>query len=178
LLAQLEAYRKDLEERVLSRVRTLKTFHEEVLHLNALLMEAQSEMDEAHCAVPFLRHLESQFTPDGYAVFLPDAEGWVNLLHRGDRPWPAMGSLPRPEALVETLEWGWEGGYPEGYLIPLRKEKLALGALFLGFEKRSSFDPEDSSFVLLKTQMQAAFHGLLCARAYADLEVRKALGHS
>jgi hypothetical protein len=177
LLAQLDAYRKDLEERVLSRVKTQKAFHEEVLALHAVLMEAQCEREEAGLVAPFLRHLEHRFSPDGCAVLLPRAERWSLLLQRGNRVWPALGSLPEPGALVDTLEWGWEGGYPDGYLVPLRRNELVLGALFLGFEKRSSFDPEDPCFLLLKTQMQAAFHGLRCARAFAEAEARK-LGQS
>jgi FixJ family two-component response regulator len=177
LLTQLEAYRKDLEDRVVTRVRTLKAFHEEVLALNALLMSAQSEVDEKSLVAPFARHLEERFAPDGYVVLLPNGMGWDILLRNGERPWAAFGSLPRPEDLREILEWGWAGGYPDGYLIPLRKGDLTLGALFLGFEKRSAFDPYDPSFVLLKAQMQAAFHGLRCARAYAASEVRKAMGH-
>jgi FixJ family two-component response regulator len=178
LLAQLEAYRRDLEERVLSRVKTLQTFHEEVLALNSLLLEAQCEGEEAKLVVPFLRYLEQRFAPDGYAVLLPKAGSWDLLLGAGGRAWAGLASLPGPEALVETCEWSWKEGYPDGYLVPLRKGDLALGALFLGFEKRSSFDPEDPCFILLKTQMQAAFHGLRCARVHAETEVRKALGHS
>jgi FixJ family two-component response regulator len=178
LLMQLEAYRKDLEERVVSRVKTLKSFHEEVLALNALLMSAQVEVDEKRLVEPFLKHLAERFAPDGYVVLLPDASQWGILIRKGERPWASLGSLPAPQALRETLEWGWEGGYPDGYLVPLRNGDSTLGALFLGFEKRSSFDPEDPSFILLKAQMQAAFHGLRCARDYAAAEVRKALGQS
>lgn len=165
LLDQLEAYRKDLEERVVSRARRLKSLHEEVLTLNDLLMEAQGEMDERHALTPFLHYLEERFTPDAYVALLPGDGGWDILARKGARPWAAFGSLPRPEDLLATMDWGWSGGYPDGYLIPLRKGVLPLGALFLGFEKRSAFDPEDPSFVLLKAQMQAALHGLRCARA-------------
>lgn len=178
LLAQLEAYRRDLEERVVNRVRTLKAFHEEALTLNHLLMEAQCHFDEKKLVEPFIRHLEARFAPDGHAVLLPSGMVWDVLLHRGARPWPEAGSLPTPEALDRNLEWGWSGGYPDGHLIPLRKGDVPLAALFLGFEKRSSFDPEDPSFVLLKAQMQAAFHGLRCARALAASEARRALGES
>ncbi len=178
LLAQLEAYRRDLEERVVTRVKTLKAFHQEVLDLNDLLMEAQCERDEKGLVAPFIRHLEQRFGPDGYVVLLPAGAGWDVLLRKGERPWAALGTLPPPAILKESLEWGWSGGYPDGYLIPLRKGETTLAALFLGFEKRSSFDPEDPSFVLLKAQMQAAFHGLHCARTLAAVEIRKALSES
>jgi FixJ family two-component response regulator len=178
LLNQLDAYRRDLEERVVSRVKTLKAFHEEMLALNDLLMDAQGEMDEMRLMEPFIEHLEERFSPDGYVALLPKDEGWDILFRKGDRPWAAMGSLPKPEDLLVTLEWGWTGGYPDGYLIPLRSKKKVLGALFLGFEKRSAFDPEDPSFILLKAQLQAALHGLHCARVYAASEVQKTLGRS
>lgn len=178
LLAQLEAYRRDLEERVVSRVRNLKAFHQEVLALNELLMEAQCEFDEKRLVAPFIRHLEARFAPDGYAILLPSGQGWEVLLHQGTRAWAGSEDLPSPETLARNLEWGWRGGYPDGHLIPLRKGGATLAALFLGFEKRSAFDPEDPSFVLLRAQMQAAFHGLRCARALAASEARRALGES
>lgn len=167
LTAQLDAYRKDLEERVVSRVRNLQSFHEEVLALNAQLLDAQEEKDERAVLAPFIRHLEERFAPDGYVVLLPAGHEWDLLLRKGTRSWAVLGSLPTPEALRETLEWGWDGGYPDGYLFPFRKGDLALGALFLGFERRSSFDPADPSFVLLKIHMQAALHGLYRSRALA-----------
>ena len=176
LLSQLDAYRRDLEDRVVSRVKNLKLFHEEVLSLNALLMQAQVEVEEARLVAPFIPYLEERFAPDGYVVLLPVPMGWDLLLRKGERPWTTIGSLPRPEELQAAQEWGWAGGYPDGYLIPLRKGDLVLGALFLGFEKRSAFDPQDSSFVLLKAHMQAALHGLHCSRIHAASEVRKALG--
>jgi FixJ family two-component response regulator len=178
LLAQLESYRKDLEGRVVSRVKTLKTFHEEALALNALLMEAQCEADEKRLVVPFICYLEERFAPDGYAILLPSGAGWELLLRKGERPWSAVGSLPAADQLTQNLEWGWSGGYPDGYLIPLKKGDEILAALFLGYEKRSSFDPDDPGFVLLKVQMQAAFHGLRCARVLAGTEIRKTQGES
>lgn len=175
LLSQLEAYRRDLEDRVVSRVKMLKTFHAEVLSLNALLMKAQAEVDEACLVAPFIQYLEERFAPDGYVVLLPTPAGWDILLRKGERAWAAFGCIPRPEDLQTDQEQGWTGGYPDGYLIPLRRGGLILGALFLGFEKRSAFDPLDPSFVLLKAHMQAAFHGLHCSRIHAASEVRKAL---
>ena len=178
LLSQLEAYRRDLEDRVESRVKMLKTFHEEALFLNTLLTSAQGEVDEARLVAPFIRYLETRFAPDAYAVLLATSTGWDILLRKGERPWAAAGDLPKPEDLHTVLEWGWMGGYPDGYLIPLRQGELSMAALFLGFEERSAFDPQDPSFVLLTAQMAAAFHGLRCARIHAASEVRKALGRS
>lgn len=176
LLGQLDAYRKDLEDRVVSRVKTLRTFHEEVLALNSLLMKAQGEVEEERLVAPFIQYLEERFAPDGYVLLLATASGWDILLRKGERPWAAFGSLPGPGELREVLEWGWAGGYPDGHLIPLRKDDLVLGALFLGFENRSAFDPHDPTFVLFKSQMEAALHGLRCSRIHAASEVRKALG--
>lgn len=175
LLAQLDAYRKDLEERVVSRVKTLKSFHEDVMALNALLMDAQREVDEKRLMAPFIRYIEGRFNPDGYAVLVPRETAWEVLLREGRPPWDEVASLPSPKDLEGIVEWRWTDGYPDGHLIPLRNGDMVLGALFLGFEKRSAFDPHDHGFVLLMAQMQAAFHGLCCARAYAASEVRKAL---
>lgn len=176
LLEQLEAYRRDLEERVVSRVRSLRTLHEEVLALNALLMETQGETEEERLLAPFLTYLGAKFAPGGYLVLLPASEGWSPLLKQGTRSWVDLRTLPKPKDLRGPLEFGWPGGYPDGYLIPLQKGEQVLGALFLGFEKRSAFDPQDPSFVLFKAHLQAALHGLQCSRAHSASEVRKALG--
>jgi FixJ family two-component response regulator len=175
LLSQLEAYRQDLETRVVARVDMLKTFHEEALSLNTLLLRAQGEVTEERLVAPFLHYLEERFKPDGYVLLLPTPAGWELLLQRGERPWAAFGSLPRPGDLREILEWGWAGGYPDGYLMPLRNGELALGALFLGFEKRSAFDPQDPSFLFFLAQLQAALHGLHCARLHSASEIEKVL---
>jgi FixJ family two-component response regulator len=175
LLSQLEAYRRDLEERVVTRATTLRSFHEEVLSLNTLLMNAQGEDDEARSVAPFIQFLEEKFTPDAYVVLLPTSTGWDILLQKGTRPWTPFASLPGPEELLTGMGRDWTGGYPDGHLIPLSKGERILGALFLGFERRSAFDPQDPSFVLLKAHMQAAFHGLHCSRVHAASEVRKAL---
>jgi len=178
LLSQLEAYRRDLEERVVSRAKTLTSFHEEVLRLNTLLMEAQLETDEGKLVAPFVGYLEERFAPDGYVVLLPAERGWDILQRGGERSWAPFGSLPEPEDLKEILEWGWSGGYPDGHLVPLRAGGESLGALFLGFEKRSSFDPEDAAFSLFTAHLQAALHGLRRSRIHAASEVRKALGRN
>lgn len=165
LLGQLQAYQSDLEARVEARERKLRAFQEEALAFTGLLMEAQVHGDEAGLVAPFVDRLEARFSPDGCAVLVPSGTGWELLCRRGPRAWPSSAGLPAPGDIREALEW--DGGYPEGHLVPLHHGDRALGVLFLGFEKRSAFDPQDPSFVLLKAQMQAAFHGLQCARARA-----------
>ncbi len=167
LLDQLEFYQKELESRIVGRVEALNTFHQEVLRLQAMLMDVQGEVEEESLLAPFIRYLEERFAPDGYVVLLPNVSGWDILMRKGLRPWAAFGSLPPPDRLREVLEWGWRDGYPDGHLIPLRKGEWALGALFLGFEQRSSFDPRDPVFALWKSQMEAALNGLRCLRDYA-----------
>jgi FixJ family two-component response regulator len=166
LLAKLDAYRRDLEERVASRVSGLRTFRDEVLLLNGLLLEAQDQTDEQAAVAPFVQQLLARFSPDGHAVLLPDGQGWRVLMEQGSRPWPS-GAVPGPGELLAPVEWGWPGGYPEGYLFPLRRNGLPLGALFLGFAHRSSFDPEDPFFTLLRIHLLAVLNGLHRYRALA-----------
>lgn len=160
LLRQLEAYQNELESRVVARVGELKTFHAEVLRLNALLRGALGEIEEGPMLRPFLDYLVDRFSPDGLVMLLAQGEGWRILECRGNRPWAATGSLPVPEAFTEILEWGWEDGYPDGYLVPLHHEGRNLGALFLGFETRSAFHTEDSVFELWRNQLVAALQAL------------------
>ncbi len=77
-----------------------------------------------------------------------------------------LDALPAPADLPEDREWTWPGGYPEGHLLPLRSGGMLLGALFLGFEERSSFHPDDPAFVLWRRQLEAALHGLRRARLH------------
>lgn len=171
LLRQLEAYQNDLESRVVARVGELKAFHGEVLQLNALLRGALGEIEETPMLRPFLDYLVDRFSPDGLVMLLPQGEGWRILERRGNRPWAATRSLPAPEAFTEILEWGWEGGYPDGYLVPLHHEGRNLGALFLGFETRSAFHPEDSVFELWRNQLVAALQALGRTHACAQARV-------
>lgn len=174
---QLEDYQRDLEARVVARVAELKAFHGEVLRLNALLREALGGMDEESLVMPFLDYAKARFGPDGAVMLLP-GEGriWQVVTRFGGRPWAAFGTLPLPEDLTEIREWGWQGGYLDGYLVPLRHGDHTVGALFLGFEERSAFHPEDPAFDLWKRQLEAALHALHCARAYGEAEVARALG--
>jgi len=171
LLRQLEAYQNELESRVVARVGELKTFHAEVLRLNALLRDALGEIEEGPMLRPFLDYLVDRFSPDGLVMLLAQGEGWRILECRGNRHWAATGSPPVPETFTEILEWGWEDGYPDGYLVPLRHDGRNLGALFLGFETRSAFHPEDSVFELWRNQLVAALQALGRTHACAQARV-------
>jgi len=169
LQRRVDAYQRDLETRVVARVGELKAFHGEVLRLNALLREALAEVEEGPMLRPFLGYLQARFGPDGIVLLLPGpGEMWTILERRGSGPWAAFGSLPVPEDFTEIREWGWEGGYPDGYLVPLRQGDRTLGALFLGFSTRSSFQPDDPAFELWRSQVVAALQALSRARAMAS----------
>ncbi len=173
LQQQVDAYQRDLEARVVARVGELKAFHGEVLRLNALLREALGESEEGPMLRPFLDYLKVRFGPDGFAMLLPgQGETWTLLERHGRRPWAAFGSLPTPEDLTEIREWGWEGGYPDGYLVPLRQGEGTLGALFLGYETRSAFHPEDPAFELWRNQVLAVLQALARARVWAARPIR------
>lgn len=167
---QVDAYQRDLEARVVARVGELKAFHGEALRLNALLREALEEMEEGPMLRPFLDYLRIRFGPDGFALLLPGKGGaWRALECHGNCSWATFGSLPAPEDFTEIREWGWEGGYADGYLVPLRQGDRTLGGLFLGFETRSSFHPEDPAFDLWRGQVVAALQALVRARALANV---------
>lgn len=163
---KLAEYQSDLESRVVARIQEQQRFHAEVLALNELLLAALGETEEARLASPFLDYLDAHFHPDGVVVLKPGGPGGWDILHRaGSRPWAALGTLPKPGTFQDVREWGWEGGYPDGYFIPLVKGELPLGALFLGFEVRSAFHPEDALFVLWRKQLEAALYSLSRTRA-------------
>lgn len=175
LLRQLEDYQRDLEGRVAARVSELKTFQVEVLRLNTLLREALGALDERTLALPFLDYLRTRFKVDGAVILLPgEGRVWEIAARFGTRPWAALGSLPVPDTFLEPLDWGWDEGYPEGYLVPLRHGHVPLGALFLGFEARSAFQAEDPLFLLWKGQLEAGLFAVREARRQAEREVAKA----
>jgi FixJ family two-component response regulator len=159
LLAQVQDYQKDLEARVLARVQELQQFHEEVLKLNELLAASQQELDEAPLIEPFLAHLRARYRPAQCLGLLPTAGDDWQPLGAGPEA-PAPRPLPPPSALVDPLEWGWAEGLPEGHLIPLRGNGLTLGAIYLGFQERDPFHPDEPAFVLWRKQLEAALLGL------------------
>ncbi len=168
LQAQVDAYQRDLETRVLARVGALKAFHGEALRLNALLREALNESEERPMLRPFLEYLKERFGPDGWALLLQGEGGTWNLLEcRGDCPDSGFEGLLNSEDLTEIREWGWGGGYPDGYLVPLRQGAHTLAVLYLGFRARSTFQPEDPAFELWRSQVVAALQALQRARAWA-----------
>lgn len=161
LQQQLDAYQGDLETRVAARVGELAAFHADVLHLNGLLRECLAEAEEGPMLRPLLAFLEHRFAPDGFAMLLPESGTlWRVQDQCGKRPWGGSAALPLPQGFVEACEWGWDGGYPDGHLVPFVHGNRALGALFLGFESRSSFHPEDPVFELWRNQVTAALQVL------------------
>ena len=171
LLAQLEGYQKDLEGRVLARVRDFTEYQEEVLKLNDLLLASQDEVEERAILAPFLAHLGARFNPVRLQAMLPGAQdGWVPILPEGAGP---LEALPAPSRLLEAVEWGSVEGETEGFLIPLRRGTCLLAAVFMAFPWRSSFQIEDRTFIFWRRQAEAALYGLSRMRAHArDLAPR------
>ncbi len=159
VLGQLRDYRQDLEGRVLARVQEIQELHDEMRRLNDLLVDAQSQTSEGPILQAFLAHLQGRFAPTGTMALLPAGEGWTLEAESGPRGSRTNG-LPAPSRLDQSREWTWDGGYPEGYLIPLASGGVLLGALFLGFEDRTSFHPDNPAFVLWRRELEAALHGL------------------
>jgi FixJ family two-component response regulator len=150
VLRQLAGYQKDLESRVVARVRELDLLHQEVLELNDLLVASQRELSEQPILGPFLERLRARYGATVCQAWLPTAaDGW-------DPPLQA----PPPSALRGPVPWEWRPGCAEGYLIPLRSGELCLGAVGLGFLERNAFLPEDPFVVLWRRQLEAALHGL------------------
>ena len=168
VVGQLQDYQRDLEGRVLARARENLELVEEMERLNALLLASQGEAAEAPILRAFLDHLQERWHPGGHMALLPaPGDAWELVAEGGPRG-PRTHGLPPPSRLEEGLEWAWEGGYPDGHLIPLRANGILLGALFVGFEERSSFHPEAPAFLLWRRQLEAALHGLHRARALVD----------
>ncbi|WP_005035728.1 response regulator [Holophaga foetida] len=160
LLRQLEGYQKDLEARVLTRWQEQQAFHQEVLELNAILLETLDCSDERAILAPFLRFLKTHFRPDTLAVLRPEGDrSWTTL--EGPFPEREWIRLPAPGDLIKIREWD----DPESYLIPLRRGDCLMAALSLGFEKRSSFHPEQPSFELWRKHLEAALFALHRVRA-------------
>lgn len=171
VLRQLAEHQHGLEARVAARDEELRAQHREALGLAELLLGAVGQTDEASMLAPFLEHLQHGVAPDGYALLRPEGTRWRVLAQAGARPWAPGAALPTPAEVPADREWTWPGGYPEGYLLPLRFREELLGALFLGFEARTAFRPEDATFALWRLQVEAALRAadaLARARAAAD----------
>jgi two-component system NtrC family response regulator/two-component system response regulator PilR (NtrC family) len=170
VLDQLRNYQRDLEDRVVARVKELKDFHEEVLRLNDLLVASQREQAEAPIFAPFVAHLRDRLGPAECLALLPTpGDGWEIQGEGGPRPWaaaPGGAAPPPPSVLLGPVEWHGPG-CPEGYLVPLRSGELLLGAVYLGFKERRAFQLEDPAFVLWRRQLEAALHGLRRTRELA-----------
>lgn len=167
VVGQLQDYQRDLEARVMARVRDIQDLHGEMLRLNELLVASLREREEKPILAAFLEHAEARYRPEGFAAFLPQQDRWRLALDFGPYR-PALAELPPPSSLDGAREWTWSGGYPEGHLIPLAGDDQLLGALFLGFQGRSDFQPEAPGFVLWRRQLEAALLGLRRARAMVD----------
>jgi DNA-binding response OmpR family regulator len=168
VVGQLQDYQRDLEGRVLARARENQELVEEMERLNALLLASQGEVAEAPILRAFLGHLQDRWHPSGHMALLPAPEDAWELVASLGPLGPRTLGLPPPSRLDEGREWAWEGGYPDGHLIPLRANGVLLGALFVGFEERSSFHPEAPAFLLWRRQLEAALHGLHRARSLVD----------
>lgn len=155
LTRQLESYQKDLESRVVARWKEQQAFHQEVLELSTMLLEALECTEERTILAPFLRFMKTHFKPDSFAVLLPKGNrSWVPL--EGEIPPHGSDRFPAPEDLIRTLEWD----DLEGYLVPLRRGDCLMAALSLGFAERTSFHPEEPTFELWRKHLEAALYAL------------------
>ena len=174
LMGQLQDYQNDLETRVLARVREIQELYDETQRLNDLLVDAQGQVSEAPIFTAFLDHLRAHIHPAGDLALLPGpGDGWTLLARTGTRC-VAVPDLPPPSNLSCGLEWAGPAGYPDGHLIPLFGGGILLGAIYLGFDGRSSFHPEQPAFHVWRRQLEAALHGLHRTRALVAEEAAKA----
>lgn len=168
VVGQLQDYHRDLEARVLARVKEIQDLHDEMRRLNALLVDAQCHDEEAPILEAFLGHLRERFHPGALQAYLPaPGDRWVPGGAPGADPAEAawLATLPGPSRIAPWTDCARPFGPREGYLIRLSMGGLVLGVLFVGFQERSSFHPEAEAFVLWRRQLEAALHGLHRARA-------------
>jgi DNA-binding response OmpR family regulator len=171
VVGQLRDYQRDLEDRVVARVRELRELHEEVLRLNDLLIGAQEELAEGPILERFLEHLRGRLAPAECLALLPaPGDAWELLLSSGPQPLASLlsGPLPPPpSALEEPVQWPGRAECPEGWLVPLQVGGRLFGAVYLGFPERTAFHPDETTFVLWRRQVEAALNGLRRLRLQA-----------
>jgi DNA-binding response OmpR family regulator len=181
LLKEVETYRNNLENLVLERTRDVQALCDDVVRLNDLTLSAQERAargpaSEADLLRPFFEDLAARHQPDGFACALAGEAGWHYVLTEGTRAWPEAARLQASANLGDTgsaLEWRWEGGYGDSFLIPLRGAGELLGAVLIGFEQRGAFSPVERGFALWRRQVEALVHGMRTAqRLVADAVAR------
>jgi DNA-binding response OmpR family regulator len=164
LLKEVETYRNNLENLVLERTRDVQA------------RAARGPASEADLLRPFFEDLAARHQPDGFACALAGEAGWHYVLTEGTRAWPEAARLQASANLGDTgsaLEWRWEGGYGDSFLIPLRGAGELLGAVLIGFEQRGAFSPVERGFALWRRQVEALVHGMRTAqRLVADAVAR------
>jgi FixJ family two-component response regulator len=154
VVRELEQYKKELEQRVLSRTQDLLDYHSEVLRLNEIALQVAGEFEPAALITPFLAYLRERCHPDALGVWGRAGEAaWEPLAWDGPGQAPQVDSLPGPGPLGEGLEWG-EGPFLETHLLPLGAHDPD-GVLLLGFQQRSAFLPEERVFALWRRQLGA-----------------------
>ncbi|MBK8725884.1 MAG: response regulator [Holophagaceae bacterium] len=172
LKKEVETYRTNLENLVLERTRDVQALCDDVVRLNDLTLAAQDRAaqgpaTEAELLQPFFDDLALRHRPDGYACALVEGGRWRYALTKGSRPWPEAATLAASPNLMEggeALEWRWDQGYPDAFLIPLRAAGELLGAVLVGYDARGAFSPAERGMALWRRQVEALVHGMRTAR--------------
>lgn len=161
---QLSDYQHRLEEMVVARTGELRSFHEEVVALNELLIAVQGHTTREGRAMPFLEHFSARYAPDELALVVPDAGGWALAASLGPRTWTIEELAPRLPRLSDVVHLtAGLGQLEEAFLLPLRHGDRLLGAVVVGFRKRSAFQPRDKSVDHWRRGLEAALLGWIHA---------------
>jgi DNA-binding response OmpR family regulator len=181
LRREVETYRSNLENLVLERTKDVQALCDDVMRLNDLTLAAQvrarGRATEAELLGPFFEDFAGIHKPDGYACAVKGIGGFRYALSSGTRGWPEAAALDGLDldSKVEALEWRWEGGYPDAFLVPLRGGGELLGLVLVGFEQRGAFSPVERGVALWRRQVEALLHGMRTARGLMDEAVARAL---
>jgi len=181
LRREVETYRTNLEKLVLERTKDVQSLCDDVIRLNDLTLAAQvrarGRATEADLLGPFFEDFAGLHHPDGYACAVKGTGGFRYALSRGERAWPEEAALDALnfDPRVESLDWRWEGGYPDSFLIPLRGGGDLLGLMLVGFEQRGAFSPAERSVALWRRQVEALLHGMRTAQGLVAEAVARAL---